>query len=190
MRPPRFKGWRSTLQSIFLLLTIKLKQLIQTAAKKAAKNTIILLETDKPYKIWANHISYFEEIILETVHYDMFTPLPHTHLPPLLSRFILARNETTTLERIGRDALRACDESMDTTLYIRYPVEIIAYACLHAACRIARRGEPGDARERPVLVDGQGVAWFISLKVDIRLIEGYLIGFNFFSACFGGAFGT
>jgi hypothetical protein len=163
-----------------------LKALVIAAAKKAAKDPLLeILEGTPIFKMWSNHINHFEEILLETIHYDMHTPLPHTHLSPLISQFNIAKHERTTIAKLGREALRACDESMDTTLYIRYPVEMIAYACLHAACRIARNGETGDARERPVLVDGQGVAWFISLGVDIRLLEGR--GFALWiSAEFGG----
>lgn len=70
---------------------------------------------------------------------------------------------------MNRMKSRYCNDAMDTTLYLRYPPATIAAAAVQAACKTLTRVPEGEEdaiaymRQNPLLVDRQGVAWFISL---------------------------
>ncbi|KAI8928099.1 cyclin-like protein [Entophlyctis helioformis] len=122
----------------------KMQELIMQCARKATKNDNFALKaTSKDYYRWRDTIVYHEEIVLASLCYDMDLPRPYDRLLDLSRTMDATKRATQTAWCISNDSLR-------TTMCLRYTSDEIAVACLVLASRLVSEELPVHATHKTI----------------------------------------
>ncbi|KAK9704502.1 hypothetical protein K7432_010145 [Basidiobolus ranarum] len=127
----------------------KLKDLIVVCVQKAQKNDKLLVEEDsKEFKRWRDMILYNEEIVMETICFDLAIEHPYVSL----LRFT---RELKGSKPLAQTAWAFLNDSLRTTLCVTYRPHIVAAAALYIASKYLdeKLGDPVEGKPWWEVVD-------------------------------------
>ncbi|KAL2271255.1 hypothetical protein VTJ83DRAFT_626 [Remersonia thermophila] len=130
----------------------KTKNLIIAVAKVAQKNIhLVIDEQSKEYWKWRDSILAYEELMLETLTFDLMVGQPYRHLHEMLGQLNLLHNK-----RI-RDAVWAfCNDACLTVLPLMLTARDVAIAAVFFAATVAKEK----------IDDVQGEPWWRHLRAS------------------------
>lgn len=130
----------------------KTKDLIIAVAKVAQKNTkLIIDEQSKEYWRWRDSILTYEELMLETLTFDLLVDNPYARLYEQLGRLDLVHNK-----RLRDAAWAFCNDACLTALPLLLPARDIAAAAIFWAASVTHEA----------IDDVRGEAWWRFLRIS------------------------
>ncbi|ORX79610.1 cyclin-like protein [Basidiobolus meristosporus CBS 931.73] len=120
----------------------KLRDLIVVCVQKAQKNDQLLVDEDsKEFKRWRDMILYNEEIVMETICFDLAIEHPYVSL----LRFV---KELRGSKPLAQTAWAFLNDSLRTTLCVMYRPHIVAAAALYIASKYLdeKLGDPAEGK--------------------------------------------
>ncbi|KAF2487634.1 cyclin-like protein [Neohortaea acidophila] len=147
---PKLHQYQAAATALFLATKVeescrKMKELILAFCRVAQKNpNLIIDEQSKDWWRWRDCILHNEDVLLETLCFDLTVESPHRQLFELLKFYGLEHNK-----RLRNAAWSFVTDSNNTQLCLLCTSRTIAIASLHAACRYCDVAIPDDAKGRP-----------------------------------------
>ncbi|KAK5132676.1 hypothetical protein LTR08_008720 [Meristemomyces frigidus] len=147
---PKLHHYQSAATSLFLATKVeesgrKMKDLIVAFCRVAQKNpNLVVDEQSKDYWRWRDCLLHNEDVLLETLCFDLTVASPHRALFDTLKLYALEHHK-----RLRNAAWAFVTDSNSTQLCLLVSTRTIAVASLYAACRYCDVALPDDARGRP-----------------------------------------
>ncbi|KAK9463831.1 cyclin-like protein [Lipomyces oligophaga] len=152
--------------------TRKLKDIVVACCRVAHRDSQLYVdEQDKEFWRWRDIILFNEELLLEALCFDFIIETPYQLLLSYTVRFVNDNEETSVhANTINRSAWAFINDSVRTTLCLRYPVSVIAASALYCASTIHSIpvGIPSSSASDN---NKQSIYWWQQIKVDIRFIK-------------------
>lgn len=147
---PKLHHYQTAATALFLATKVeescrKMKDLILAFCRVAQKNPNLLIdEQSKDWWRWRDCILHNEDVLLETLCFDLTVESPHRQLFELLKWYGVEHNK-----RLRNAAWSFVTDSNNTQLCLLCNSRTIALASLYAACRYCDVALPDDAKGRP-----------------------------------------
>lgn len=115
----------------------KLKELITAVCRVAQKNPALTVHDDsKDFWRWRDTLLFNEDVLLETLCFDVSPTPPHRALIDLL-RFLRAEEKPETYRPLRNAAWAFCNDTGMTSLSLRYGPRVLAAAAVYAGAKYA-----------------------------------------------------
>jgi hypothetical protein len=147
---PKLHHYQSAATALFLATKVeescrKMKELITAFCRVAQKNpNLVVDEHSKDWWRWRDCILHNEDVLLETLCFDLTVESPHRQLFEMLKWYGVEHNK-----RLRNAAWGFVTDSNNTQLCLLCNSRTIAIAGLYAACRYCDVALPDDAKGRP-----------------------------------------
>ena len=147
---PKLHHFQAAATALFLATKVeescrKMKELIVAFCRVAQKNPNLMVdEQSKDFWKWRDCILYNEDVLLETLCFDLTVESPHRQLFEMLKWYKIEHNK-----RLRNSAWSFVTDSNNTQLCLLCNSRTIAIAALYAACRYCDVALPDDAKGRP-----------------------------------------
>ena len=147
---PKLHHYQAAATALFLATKVeescrKMKELILAFCRVAQKNpNLVIDEQSKDWWRWRDCILHNEDVLLETLCFDLTVESPHRQLFEMLKWYGVEHNK-----RLRNAAWSFVTDSNNTQLCLLCNSRIIAMAGLYAACRYCDVALPDDAKGRP-----------------------------------------
>ncbi|KAK5125801.1 hypothetical protein LTR85_012077 [Meristemomyces frigidus] len=147
---PKLHHYQSAATALFLATKVeescrKMKEMIIAFCRVAQKNpNLIVDEQSKDWWRWRDCILHNEDVLLETLCFDLTVESPHRQLFEMLKYHGIEHNK-----RLRNAAWAFVTDSNNTQLCLLCNSRTIAVASLYAACRYCDVALPDDAKGRP-----------------------------------------
>jgi len=147
---PKLHHYQSAATALFLATKVeescrKPKEMILAFCRVAQKNPNLLIdEQSKDWWRWRDCILHNEDVLLETLCFDLTVESPHRQLFEMLKWYGVEHNK-----RLRNAAWAFVTDSNNTQLCLLCTSRTIAVAGLYAACRYCDVALPDDAKRRP-----------------------------------------
>lgn len=123
----------------------KMKEMILAFCRVAQKNpNLVVDEQSKDWWRWRDCILHNEDVLLETLCFDLTVESPHRQLFELLKQYGVEHNK-----RLRNAGWAFVTDASNTHLCLLYSCRILAVAGFYAACRYCEVALPDDAKGRP-----------------------------------------
>ncbi|KAF8939291.1 hypothetical protein BGZ58_010188 [Dissophora ornata] len=113
--------------------TRKFKDVIIACAQKAAKREIPIDDNSKEYRVWKDTIIYTEEVLLETLCFELTVDHPYPYMLSLFNNHYT--KDPLRVRKLKQVAWAFINDSLRTTLCLLYPPKIIALAAMYIAAK-------------------------------------------------------
>ncbi|KAG0302378.1 hypothetical protein BGZ98_007581 [Dissophora globulifera] len=113
--------------------TRKFKDVIIACAQKAAKREIQIDDNSKDFRVWKDTIIYTEEVLLETLCFELTVDHPYPYMLQLFNNHYT--KDPHRVRKLKQVAWAFINDSLRTTLCLIYPPRIIALAAMHIAAK-------------------------------------------------------
>lgn len=170
---PKLHHFQSAAIAIFLATKVeessrKMKDMVLAFCRVAQKNpNLIVDEQSKDFWKWRDLILHHEDVLLETLCFDLTVESPHRQLFEMLKYYGIEHNK-----RLRNAAWAFVTDSANTQLCLLQSSRTIAVAGLYAACKLCDVTIPDDSKGRP-----WWEAHHVRLK-DVRKAVEYML-FNY-----------
>lgn len=147
---PKLHHYQTAATALFLATKVeescrKMKELILAFCRVAQKNpNLIIDEQSKDWWRWRDCILHNEDVLLETLCFDLTVESPHRQLFEMLKFFGLEHHK-----RLRNAAWGFVTDSNNTQLCLLFSSRTIALSGLYAACRYCDVALPDDTKGRP-----------------------------------------
>jgi len=147
---PKLHHYQSAATALFLATKVeescrKPKEMILAFCRVAQKNpNLVIDEQSKDWWRWRDCILHNEDVLLETLCFDLTLESPHRQLFEMLKWYGVEHNK-----RLRNAAWAFVTDSNNTQLCLLCTSRTIAVAGLYAACRYCDVALPDDAKRRP-----------------------------------------
>ena len=147
---PKLHHYQTAATALFLATKVeescrKMKELILAFCRVAQKNpNLIIDEQSKDWWRWRDCILHNEDVLLETLCFDLTVESPHRQLFEMLKWYGVEHNK-----RLRNAAWSFVTDSNNTQLCLLCNSRTIAIAGLYASCRYCDVALPDDAKGRP-----------------------------------------
>lgn len=147
---PKLHHYQAAATALFLATKVeescrKMKELILAFCRVAQKNpNLIIDEQSKDWWRWRDCILHNEDVLLETLCFDLTVESPHRQLFEMLKFYGVEHNK-----RLRNAAWSFVTDSNNTQLCLLCNSRTIALAGLYAACRYCDVALADDAKGRP-----------------------------------------
>ncbi|KAF2165744.1 hypothetical protein M409DRAFT_67095 [Zasmidium cellare ATCC 36951] len=147
---PKLHHYQAAATALFLATKVeescrKMKELIVAFCRVAQKNPNLLVdEQSKDWWRWKDCIMYHEDVLLETLCFDLTVESPHRQLFEMLKYYGVEHNK-----RLRNAAWAFVTDSNNTQLCLLCSSRAIAVTSLYAACKYCNIALPDDAKGRP-----------------------------------------
>lgn len=147
---PKLHHYQIAATALFLATKVeesgrKMKDMIIAFCRVAQKNpNLIIDEQSKDWWRWRDCILHNEDVLLETLCFDLTVESPHRQLFEMLKYYGIENNK-----RLRNAAWGFVTDSNNTQLCLLCSSRTIAVASLYAACRYCDVSLPVDAKGRP-----------------------------------------
>ncbi|GAB1729642.1 hypothetical protein NU195Hw_g869t1 [Hortaea werneckii] len=147
---PKLHQYQSAATALFLATKVeescrKMKEMIIAFCRVAQKNpNMIVDEQSKDYWRWRDCILFNEDVLLETLCFDLTVESPHRQLFDMLKYYGVEHNK-----RLRNAAWAFVTDSNNTQLCLLHSSRTIAVAGMYAACRYCEIQLPDDNKGRP-----------------------------------------
>ena len=147
---PKLHHYQSAATALFLATKVeescrKMKELILAFCRVAQKNPNLMIdEQSKDWWRWRDCVLHNEDVLLETLCFDLTVESPHRQLFEMLKYYRIEHNK-----RLRNAAWGFVTDSNNTQLCLLCSSRTIAVASLYAACRYCDVSLPDDSKERP-----------------------------------------
>nr|POF13203.1 cyclin pch1 [Quercus suber] len=123
----------------------KMKELILAFCRVAQKNpNLVVDEQSKDWWRWRDCILHNEDVLLETLCFDLTVESPHRHLFELLKVYGVEHNKS-----LRNSGWAFVTDANNTHLCLMYSSRTLALAGFYAACRCSEVALPDDSKGRP-----------------------------------------
>ena len=146
---PKLHHYQTAATAVFLATKVeescrKMKELILAFCRVAQKNpNLIIDEQSKVWWRWRDCILHNEDVLLETLCFDLTVESPHRQLFEMLKWYGLEHNK-----RVRNAAWAFVTDSSNTELCLLCNSRTIAITGLYAACRYCDAALPEDSKGR------------------------------------------
>ncbi|TKA28365.1 hypothetical protein B0A50_03832 [Salinomyces thailandicus] len=147
---PKLHHYQSAATALFLATKVeescrKMKEMIIAFCRVAQKNpNLINDEQSKDYWKWRDCILHNEDVLLETLCFDLTVESPHRQLFDMLKYYGVEHNK-----RLRNAAWAFVTDSNNTQICLLQSSRTIAVAGVYAACRYCDIQLPDDSKGRP-----------------------------------------
>ncbi|KAI7513628.1 cyclin-like protein [Hortaea werneckii] len=147
---PKLHQYQSAATALFLATKVeescrKMKEMIIAFCRVAQKNpNMVVDEQSKDYWRWRDCILFNEDVLLETLCFDLTVESPHRQLFDMLKYYGVEHNK-----RLRNAAWAFVTDSNNTQLCLLHSSRTIAVAGMYAACRYCEIQLPDDSKGRP-----------------------------------------
>lgn len=147
---PKLHQYQAAATALFLATKVeescrKMKELVQACCRIAQKNPdLVIDEQSKDFWRWRDCILDNEDVLLETLCFDLTVESPHRQLFEMLKYYKLEHNK-----RLRNAAWGFVTDSNNTQLCLLCSSRSVAAAALHAASRFCEIDIPDDTKGRP-----------------------------------------
>ncbi|KAK4495931.1 hypothetical protein PRZ48_013199 [Zasmidium cellare] len=147
---PKLHHYQAAATALFLATKVeescrKMKELILAFCRVAQKNPNLLVdEHSKDWWRWKDCIMYSEDVMLETLCFDLTVESPHRQLFEMLKYYGVEHNK-----RLRNAAWAFVTDSNNTQLCLLCSSRAIAATSLYAACKYCNIALPDDSKGRP-----------------------------------------
>nr|POF04001.1 cyclin pch1 [Quercus suber] len=123
----------------------KMKEMILAFCRVAQKNpNLVVDEQSKDWWRWRDCILHNEDVLLETLCFDLTVESPHRHLLDLLKAYGVEHNKS-----LRNSGWAFVTDANNTYLCLMYSSRTLALAAFYAACRSCEVALPDDPKGRP-----------------------------------------
>ncbi|TKA71760.1 hypothetical protein B0A55_08588 [Friedmanniomyces simplex] len=170
---PKLHHYQVAAVSLFLATKVEessraLKDMITAFCRVAQKNPNLLIDDQsKDYWRWKDCVLIHEDVLLETLCFDLTVESPHRQLFELLKCYGVEHNK-----RLRNAAWAFVTDGNNTLLCLLVSSRTIAVAGVYAACRLFGVALPDDGKGRPWW-EAQGVRLRDVLRATQFLCAGY-----------------
>ncbi|EMC92926.1 hypothetical protein BAUCODRAFT_58924, partial [Baudoinia panamericana UAMH 10762] len=147
---PKLHHYQIAATTLFLATKVeescrKMKEMILAFCRVAQKNpNLVIDEQSKDFWRWRDCVLHNEDVVLETLCFDLTVESPHRQLFDMLKFHGIERNK-----RLRNAAWAFVTDSNNTQLCLLCSSRTIAVAGLYAACRYCDVALPDDGKGRP-----------------------------------------
>lgn len=147
---PKLHQYQAAATALFLSTKVeescrKIKELIVAFCRVAQKNPNLLIdEQSKDWWRWKDCIMHNEDVLLETLCFDLTVESPHRQLFEMLKYYRIEHNK-----RLRNAAWAFVTDSNNTQLCLLCSSRAIAVASLYAACKYCNIALPDDSKGQP-----------------------------------------
>lgn len=147
---PKLHHYQTAATALFLATKVeescrKMKELILAFCRVAQKNPNLNIdEQSKDWWRWRDCILHNEDVLLETLCFDLTVESPHRQLFEMLKYYGIEHNK-----RLRNAAWAFVTDSNNTQLCLLCSSRTIAVASLYAACKFCNISLPDDSKGRP-----------------------------------------
>lgn len=158
-RAPAYHYYSMAATCLFLATKVeencrKMRELVVACVRVAQKDpNKIVDDNDREYWRWRDNILASEDLLLETLCFDLSLEPPNKTLLELLLHFHVENNK-----RLRNSAWAFVNDSCLTILCLLFPTRVIAASAFYAAAKYAGVAFPDDKDGRP---------WWTAIGVDI-----------------------
>lgn len=166
---PKLHHFQSAATALFLATKVeescrKMKEIVLACCRVAQKNpNLVIDEQSKDFWRWRDCILYNEDVLLETLCFDLTVESPHRQLFDMLKGYGMEHNK-----RLRNAAWAFVTDSVNTQLCLLCNSRTIAVAAFYNACRYCEVQLPDDVKGRP---------WWEAMHVrlpDVRRTVDYM----------------
>ncbi|KAL2911895.1 hypothetical protein HK105_208615 [Polyrhizophydium stewartii] len=145
-----------------------LRELIATCARKAHKDDSLAMdESSKEFFRWRETIIYHEGIVLMSLCYDLDVEKPYDSLMEMLSK--------TPDKKLLQTAWCIINDSLRTTVCVRFPARVIALAALLLATRLIASAPPSQV-SKELEANSEPIKEIITEITDLYTAFGVEVG--------------
>jgi protein BUR2 len=147
---PKLHHFQSAATALFLATKVeescrKMKEIVLACCRVAQKNpNLVIDEQSKDFWRWRDCILYNEDVLLETLCFDLTVESPHRQLFDMLKGYGMEHNK-----RLRNAAWAFVTDSVNTQLCLLYNSRTIAVAAFYNACKYCEVQLPDDVKGRP-----------------------------------------
>lgn len=147
---PKLHHYQSAATALFLATKVeescrKMKEIVLACCRVAQKNpNLVIDEQSKDFWRWRDCILYNEDVLLETLCFDLTVESPHRQLFDMLKGYGMEHNK-----RLRNAAWAFVTDSVNTQLCLLCNSRTIAVAAFYNACKYSDVQLPDDAKGRP-----------------------------------------
>lgn len=147
---PKLHHFQSAATALFLATKVeescrKMKEIVLACCRVAQKNpNLVIDEQSKDFWRWRDCILYNEDVLLETLCFDLTVESPHRQLFDMLKGYGMEHNK-----RLRNAAWAFVTDSVNTQLCLLCNSRTIAVAAFYNACKYSEVQLPDDAKGRP-----------------------------------------
>ncbi|KAM0714375.1 hypothetical protein Q7P37_010162 [Cladosporium fusiforme] len=147
---PKLHHYQSAATALFLATKVeescrKMKEIVLACCRVAQKNpNLVIDEQSKDFWRWRDCILYNEDVLLETLCFDLTVESPHRQLFDMLKGYGMEHNK-----RLRNAAWAFVTDSVNTQLCLLCNSRTIAVAAFYNACKYAEVQLPDDVKGRP-----------------------------------------
>lgn len=166
---PKLHHFQSAATALFLATKVeescrKMKEIVLACCRVAQKNpNLVIDEQSKDFWRWRDCILYNEDVLLETLCFDLTVESPHRQLFDMLKGYGMEHNK-----RLRNAAWAFVTDSVNTQLCLLCNSRTIAVAAFYNACKYSEVQLPDDVKGRP---------WWEAMHVrlpDVRKTVDYM----------------
>lgn len=147
---PKLHHFQSAATALFLATKVeescrKMKEIVLACCRVAQKNpNLVIDEQSKDFWRWRDCILYNEDVLLETLCFDLTVESPHRQLFDMLKGYGMEHNK-----RLRNAAWAFVTDSVNTQLCLLCNSRTIAVAAFYNACKYCDVQLPDDVKGRP-----------------------------------------
>jgi protein BUR2 len=147
---PKLHHFQSAATALFLATKVeescrKMKEIVLACCRVAQKNpNLVIDEQSKDFWRWRDCILYNEDVLLETLCFDLTVESPHRQLFDMLKGYGVEHNK-----RLRNAAWAFVTDSVNTQLCLLFNSRTIAVAAFYNACKYCEVQLPDDVKGRP-----------------------------------------
>lgn len=147
---PKLHHFQSAATALFLATKVeescrKMKEIVLACCRVAQKNpNLVIDEQSKDFWRWRDCILYNEDVLLETLCFDLTVESPHRQLFDMLKGYGMEHNK-----RLRNAAWAFVTDSVNTQLCLLCNSRTIAVAAFYNACKYCEVQLPDDVKGRP-----------------------------------------
>lgn len=147
---PKLHHYQSAATALFLATKVeescrKMKEIVLACCRVAQKNpNLVIDEQSKDFWRWRDCILYNEDVLLETLCFDLTVESPHRQLFDMLKGYGMEHNK-----RLRNAAWAFVTDSVNTQLCLLCNSRTIAVAAFYNACKYSEVQLPDDVKGRP-----------------------------------------